>query len=72
MDKNTTTKRFNLVLPVKLADELQQVAYDLDTSQTEIVKRFLRAGFFLWEAEKSPNMAILIREDNNIERIKFL
>jgi len=72
MDKKITTKRFNLVLPVKLADELQKVADDWGVSQTEVFKRFLRAGFFLWEAEKSPDMAILIREGDNTERLKFL
>lgn len=72
MESKSVTKRLNLVLPVKLANEIQKVADEWETSQVEVVKRFLRAGFLLWEAEHSPDMAILIKQGDTVERIKFL
>jgi hypothetical protein len=58
----TPTKRYNLVLPQPLFDELQSVADERHTTVLEVLKQYIRLGLLISKAAKSPDMAVILRE----------
>lgn len=66
-EKATAVKRYNLVLPEELFNEVQRIADERQTSVVDILRRFIKLGLLADRIEKSPDSALLIRE-GNIER----
>ncbi|ETX03462.1 MAG: hypothetical protein ETSY1_47155 (plasmid) [Candidatus Entotheonella factor] len=58
----TSNKRYNLVLPQPLFDELQAIADERHTTVLEVLKQFIRLGLLISKAEKSPDVAVILRE----------
>ena len=56
------TKRYNLVLPQPLFDELQAIADERHTTVLEVLKQYIRLGLLVSKAEKSPDTAVILRE----------
>ncbi len=56
------TKRYNLVLPQPLFDELQSVADERHATVLEVLKQYIRLGLLVSKAEKSPDVSVVIRE----------
>jgi hypothetical protein len=67
MAQRAGTKRYNLVLPENLFDEVQRVAEERQTTVVDLLRRFIKLGLLALEIEDSPDKALLIR-DGNIER----
>jgi|RhiMetdeSRZDD1v2_1073273.scaffolds.fasta_scaffold1753386_2 hypothetical protein len=63
------TKRYSLVLPDQLFEEVQKVADERQTTVVEIIKRFLRLGLMVADAEKSPDTAFIIRKGDEEQRL---
>lgn len=66
-EKATAVKRYNLVLPEELFNEVQQIADERQTSVVDILRRFIKLGLLADQIEKSPDSALLIRQ-GNVER----
>ena len=65
-------KRYNLVLPQILFDELQRIADEKDTTVVEIIKRFIRLGLLVSNAEKSPDMSFVLRRGDREDQLLLL
>lgn len=65
--ESTATKRYNLVLPQALYQQLQEVADERHTTVLELIKRFIRLGLLAVQAENDPNLDFIVRE-NGVEK----
>jgi hypothetical protein len=72
MAHTAKTKRYNLVLPEELHNELQLLADRRHTSVVELIRRFLKLGLLVAKAEESPDTAFLIREGDKEQQLVFL
>jgi DNA-binding PadR family transcriptional regulator len=68
----SATKRFNLVLPEELVDEVQTIADRHHTTVLEILRRFVKLGLLVAKAEESPDKEFLLREGGKEQRLLLL
>jgi hypothetical protein len=64
---NTRLKRYNLVLPEKLYDEMYAVASSHHTTVLELMRKFIKLGLLAMELQEKPDASLIIK-DGNIER----
>lgn len=62
MSKIAGSKRYNLVLPQKLYDEVERIAEERDMTVVEVLRRFIKLGLLVADAEANPDAQLLIRE----------
>ena len=62
-------KRYNLVLPEELFNEIQKIADDRHTTIVEILRKFIKVGLLVVQAEETPSSALLIREGDTEREI---
>lgn len=62
-------KRYSLVLPQEVYDEVQCVADSEGTTVLEILRKFIKLGLIAVELEKKPNSALIIRTDDSEREI---
>ncbi len=55
-------KRYNLVLPEDLFDELQELADNKQTTVVDLLRKFIKLGLVVAKVEETPGSAFLIRE----------
>ena len=60
-------RRYNLVLPEELFDEIKKIADKRQTTVVEIIRKFMKLGLLAVQVEETPGSALLIRE-NDVER----
>jgi hypothetical protein len=65
-------KRYNLVLPAELFDELQQVADKRHTTVVELLRKFVKLGLMAVQIDENPSAALLIREGKTERQIVIL
>jgi hypothetical protein len=65
-------KRYNLVLPEELFNEIKILSEKQHTTVVEILRRFIRLGLLATQIEEIPDAALLIREGDNERQIIFL
>ncbi|MGE3541459.1 MAG: hypothetical protein AB7N91_29005 [Candidatus Tectimicrobiota bacterium] len=63
------TKRYSLVLPGQLFEAIQELAEERQTTVLEIIKKFLRLGLLVADAEKSPDSEFIIRKGEREQRL---
>ena len=63
-DNDKKVKRYNLVIPNGLFDEVQQLADSENTSILELLKRFIKIGLLLTKFLQSPDTSLILREGN--------
>lgn len=68
----TATKRYNLVLPEELYNEVQTIADRHHTTVLEILRRFVKLGLLIAKAEESPNTAFILREGDKEQQLLLL
>lgn len=56
------TKRYSLVMPEELSDELQRLADERGSTVAELLRRFVKLGILAAKVERAPDGALLIRE----------
>jgi len=66
------TKRYNVVLPAELIDQLQEIADQNHTSVLELIKRFIKLGLLVVRAETTPDLEFLVRERGVEKRVMLL
>lgn len=62
---SSKTKRYNLVLPEDLYDEVKKAAEEKHTTVVEILRQFIKLGLLMTQIENSPEAKILIREGDS-------
>lgn len=62
--KTNNVKRYNLVLPEDLFNEVQKVADSRQTTVVDILRRFIKLGLLAAQIEESPDSTFLIRQGN--------
>ena len=63
------TKRYTLVLPAELFDEVQSVAEARQVTVVETLRKFIRLGLLAVQAEETPGSALVIREGDTEREI---
>lgn len=66
------TKRYNLVLPQELYDEVQRIADEQHTTVVEVLRKFIRLGLLAFEIQNTPDAALIIREGDDEKEIFLL
>jgi hypothetical protein len=70
--KDRGTKRYNLVLPAELYDQLQEVADEKHTTVLELIRRFVKLGLLAVRAETTPGLDFVVRENGVESRVMIL
>jgi hypothetical protein len=65
--RNSGSKRYNLVLPEELFEEVRQLAEDRNTAVVDVLRRFIKLGLLVARVEATPGAAFVIRE-GDVER----
>ena len=66
-DRSSAMKRYSLVLPEGLFDQVQQYADQRQTTVVDVFRRFIKLGLLVTQIEGDPDAALLIRQ-GDIER----
>jgi hypothetical protein len=69
MAKRVSRKRYNLVISEELFDAVQQMADEKDTTVVELIRKFLRLGLVIADAEKDDLATLYIREGDQEKQI---
>jgi hypothetical protein len=59
------SKRYNVVLPQEMFDELQNIADERGVSVVEMLRKFIKLGILASWLEELPDAALIIREGDN-------
>ncbi|MDQ3706554.1 MAG: hypothetical protein M3437_15315 [Chloroflexota bacterium] len=62
-------KRYNLVLPTDIYDELEKLADRKGTTVMDILRRFIKLGLIAAEVEEMEDAALLIRQGDREREI---
>ncbi len=65
-------KRYNLVLPSHLYEEVQIVAKEQNTSIPDLLKRFIKIGLLVAKLSQSPDTTLIIREGGRERELMFV
>jgi hypothetical protein len=65
-------KRYNLVLPEDLYNEVQTLAERRGTTVVEVFRRFIRLGLLIAKAEESPDMEFILRKGDKEQQLLLL
>lgn len=65
-------KRYTLVLPQDLFDEVQEVADARHTTVVGQLRQFIKLGLLAARLEEEPDSALLIREGESEKEIRIL
>lgn len=68
----SATKRYTLVLPTELFDEVQEVADARHTTVVGLLRQFIKLGLLAVQLEDTPDSALLIREGETEKEIRML
>ncbi len=72
MDQRVKTKRYNLILPTSLFDQIELLADDESASILEMLKRFIKIGLMITTLAQSPDTKVIIREGDRERELVFL
>jgi len=65
-------KRYNLVLPSHLYEEVQIVAKEQNTSIPDLLKRFIKIGLLVAKLSQSPDTTLIIRVGGRERELMFV
>jgi hypothetical protein len=65
-------KRYNLVLPSHLYEEVQTVAKEQNTSIPDLLKRFIKIGLLVAKLSQSPDTTLIIHEGGRERELMFV
>ena len=65
-------KRYHLVLPEGLFDEVQMYANRQQTTVVDVFRKFIKLGLLAAQIEDDPEAALLIRQGNTEREIILL
>ncbi len=70
--RENTVKRYNLVLPEDLYDEVRRQAEEHGTTVVELLRKFIRLGLLAMDVQKDPKSALIIREGDTEKELILL
>lgn len=70
--KKGGTKRYNLLMPTILFDEVQSIADQQHITVLELLRHFIRIGLVVAKIAQNPNASIIIREGDREKEIVFI
>jgi hypothetical protein len=68
----SAAKRYNFVLPEELYQEVQTLAEQRHTTVVDLLRRFVKLGLIVAQAERSPDMAFILREGDRERELILL
>lgn len=68
-NKSKGTKRYNLVIPEDLFNEVKDVAEKQGTTTVEVIRKFIRIGLLAEKTQGDPGSALIIREGDTEKQI---
>jgi hypothetical protein len=71
-DQKLKTKRYNLILPINLFNQVQTLADEEGTSALELLKRFIRIGLIITKLTQSSDAALVIRQNGKERELVLL
>jgi hypothetical protein len=69
MVEQPARRRYSLVIPETLYQEIEEVAIELDTAVVEVIKRFLKLSLLAYRLQKEDDAALLIEDSDGIRQI---
>jgi C4-type Zn-finger protein len=66
---NAGKRKFSFILPDELGDVLLEMARVEKESITEITKKLLKVGYFVYLVDKENGQSIAIIEDDKIKKV---
>ncbi len=72
MVSSPKTKRYHLVLPEELFNEVQRLADERGTTVVDLLRRFVKLGLLTAEVEATPDAQLVIREGDREQRLLLL
>jgi hypothetical protein len=72
VSRKPASKRYNLVLPNNLFEEVQALAEKEDTSVLDLLKRLIRIGVVIDKLSQSPDTTLIVREGDRERELMFL
>ncbi len=72
MAKTQSVKRYNLVLPEVLFDELQSVATRRGVTVLEVIRQFVKLGLLVAKTEDTPEAVFVIRDGSGERELTFI
>jgi ATP-dependent Clp protease ATP-binding subunit ClpA len=71
-EREKASKRYSLVLPESLFNEVQDLSEREQTTVVEIMRRFIKLGLLATRIQATPNAALVIREGEREREILLL
>lgn len=71
-NSKTGGRRYNLVLPNQLYEEVQSVANEQNTSIPDLLKRFIKIGLLVAKLSRSPDTTLIVREGGKDRELVFV
>lgn len=66
---SNSLKRYNLVIPTELFNEVQALADSQRIPVAEVLRNFIKMGLFI---TKTPNCKVVVVEDGKEQEITFI
>lgn len=70
--KESSVKRYNLVLPEDLYNEVRRQADEHGTTVVELLRKFIKLGLLAMDVQEDPESALIIREGDTEREIILL
>ena len=70
--KQRGMKKYQIVVPETLFEEIEKIADSRQTTVIDIIRRFLKLGILTAKIEGTPNSGLFIREDGSEREIILL
>lgn len=70
--KKEDLKRYSLVIPSDLFDEVQNLAEEHQTTVVDLFRRFIRLGLLAMYLQEKPDAALVIKEGDTEQRLLLL
>jgi ATP-dependent Clp protease ATP-binding subunit ClpC len=68
IERQRGVRRYSLVLPEDLFQQVQQLAESEQTSVVELLRRFTKLGLLVHEIQQTPGSSLVIRQADNSEQ----
>lgn len=68
IERQRGVRRYSLVLPEDLFQQVQQLAEAEQTTVVELLRRFTRLGLLVHEIQRTPGSSLIIRQPDNSEQ----
>ena len=65
MSQDNGQKRYNLVIPSNLYDEIKELSERRGSTVVETIRKFLKVGLLVSKLQDAPDSAFIIREGNS-------